>query len=1127
MKEYQRLEQRNKIGLSTTKIRQQKDEAQKDLDDKARAFIEQNIKRKELNELNNVEKFQTNAFGKIRFVNCPASKPAQYIRLANDTDMKHVKMLVEDVWGMLKHKRKPNLVISVIGGAKHFNLHGKKRDAIKEAILAAAKPTNAWLVTEGINMGCSKLIGEIVKEGQYYIKDKDRSLSKMTRGLKAIGICSWGFLAKNEVLVNNENFGRSVLYDSKSSEYSIDNCFKTDNSLSRKTDIRPSLDPNHTHFLLVDNGKKQAIYKRDITKLFYGDFLNLLSSKESKSEERGGLDIPVITLLIEGGTTSIEKLHDSLERKIPCVIMEGSGRAADIVAYALNNTSADKTRDNSTNLEIEKMIKESFPEGKTNTNRRQDIINMIFEIVEHENSKMITIINLNKEEEDRDKKILFALLSTGNFSLKKQMWFTLRCNRADIANELLSNNVCHFDKLKATEKKELMINILKLERVEFLELFVDNDYSFNEFLDVPVLKELYNTSAADHPEIKKLFQKHTDLTEGETICLEHVHQFIKVFMWDHRFKPYENDKSGSGSVWFGKFESGLDHLFDPENQKEIEEKIDDPDFELFIWAVLSNKPELAEFFLTRTKQPLLSLLFAAAYHKRRFSTSNRSNSYMLQDKANDIMEIAFEHDADIALALLDKKYPRFGGETLKSIALNANLKNFLANSPCKESIRSQWRRGFSKINSVASIFAIFLPILVLIPWSPWTPLFKFLRLGDVDGSELKPWQKIFVFYRAPIVKYICHVISSIFLLLLYSFVALFYFGWEYNRYDSSLFLLISIYMIYEIREVFNNKCSTFRGKLKNHFAQFWNKLDLAIYLIFIGSFVLKQFLVTFMVARGLFAINGFLLYVRLLRVYHISFSLGPKLIIFQKMMPHLKTFLVLIIVFILGYGMASQALITPGAKFRRDYIGNFSLVNDILFVPYWQMYGELNLDLIDDELEAGDARPQTRSLKTSLKCTEEDISGGYCEDFTRYNYAVKAMLGVYMLIGNVMLLNMLIAIFSHIFEKVEKYAKTVWWYELYFLVDEYDQMPGLGPIFFPFELVYKIIMGLRELCFCTKKGENIDEEKDFESQSYFTEKFELFEKDSLNTYMKRQAEKHEAHFETKVMKKVEKLIKMK
>ena len=42
--------------------------------------------------------------------------------------------------------------------------------------------------------------------------------------------------------------------------------------------------------------------------------------------------------------------------------MEGSGRAADIVAYALNNKFA-KTKD-TTDQEIKKMIHESFKEGK-------------------------------------------------------------------------------------------------------------------------------------------------------------------------------------------------------------------------------------------------------------------------------------------------------------------------------------------------------------------------------------------------------------------------------------------------------------------------------------------------------------------------------------------------------------------------------------------------------------------------------------------------------------------------------------------------------------------------------------------------------------------------------------------
>ena len=220
IREYKWIELRNRIGLSTSKIRNKKDDEKSQLDNEATVYIQNHIKMKESYEEGIIQELQTNAFGKLKFVNCPVDKPAQYLRLADNTDMKHIMKLIEEIWGMLKHKRKPNLAISVVGGTKHLSLNGKKREALKKAILAAAQPTNAWFVTEGINMGCSKLIGEIVKEGQFYIKCKeDKSLTNMTRGLKAIGICSWQFTAKQESLVNKDNLRRTVSYDSKYSDY--------------------------------------------------------------------------------------------------------------------------------------------------------------------------------------------------------------------------------------------------------------------------------------------------------------------------------------------------------------------------------------------------------------------------------------------------------------------------------------------------------------------------------------------------------------------------------------------------------------------------------------------------------------------------------------------------------------------------------------------------------------------------------------------------------------------------------------------------------------------------------------------------------------------------------------------
>ena len=47
-----------------------------------------------------------------------------------------------------------------------------------------------------------------------------------------------------------------------------------------------------------------------------------------------GLGIPVVLVVVEGGYDAILDCRKSLSQKIPVVICEGTGRAADIIAYA-------------------------------------------------------------------------------------------------------------------------------------------------------------------------------------------------------------------------------------------------------------------------------------------------------------------------------------------------------------------------------------------------------------------------------------------------------------------------------------------------------------------------------------------------------------------------------------------------------------------------------------------------------------------------------------------------------------------------------------------------------------------------------------------------------------------------
>ena len=49
-----------------------------------------------------------------------------------------------------------------------------------------------------------KLVGDAVRQGQFYIQDKGNQ--SMSRGLKLIGLTSWGYVKNNMNLINTGGF---------------------------------------------------------------------------------------------------------------------------------------------------------------------------------------------------------------------------------------------------------------------------------------------------------------------------------------------------------------------------------------------------------------------------------------------------------------------------------------------------------------------------------------------------------------------------------------------------------------------------------------------------------------------------------------------------------------------------------------------------------------------------------------------------------------------------------------------------------------------------------------------------------------------------------------------------------
>ena len=89
-----------------------------------------------------------------------------------------------------------------------------------------------------------KLVGDAVRQGQFYIQDKGNQ--SMSRGLKLIGLTSWGYVKNNMNLINTDpNTLHSGKYNS--------------NLEIRKGDNVP-LNGDHTHFLLIDDGSRYRFF---------------------------------------------------------------------------------------------------------------------------------------------------------------------------------------------------------------------------------------------------------------------------------------------------------------------------------------------------------------------------------------------------------------------------------------------------------------------------------------------------------------------------------------------------------------------------------------------------------------------------------------------------------------------------------------------------------------------------------------------------------------------------------------------------------------------------------------------------------------------------------------------------
>uniref|UniRef100_A0A8B9IJ36 non-specific serine/threonine protein kinase n=1 Tax=Anser cygnoides TaxID=8845 RepID=A0A8B9IJ36_ANSCY len=977
------------------------------------------------------EQTSTDAYGVINFQGGSHSYRAKYVRLSYDTKPEAILQLMLKEWQM----ELPKLVISVHGGMQKFELHPRIKQLLGKGLIKAAVTTGAWIITGGVNTGVAKHVGDALRE----------HASRSSRKICTIGIAPWGVIENRNDLV-----GRDVVAP-----------YQTLLNPLSKLNVLNNL---HSHFILVDDGTvgkygAEVKLRRELEKT-----INL-----QRIHARIGQGVPVVALVFEGGPNVILTVLDFLQESppVPVVVCEGTGRAADILAYVHKQTE----------------------EGG---------LFSLFYCFEQ-----ITVFHIGSDEhQDIDVAILTALLKGTNASAFDQLVLTLAWDRVDIAK----NHVFVYgQQWLVGSLEQAMLDALVMDRVAFVKLLIENGVSMHKFLTIPRLEELYNTKQGPtNPTLFHLVRdvKQGNLPPGYKINLIDVGLVIEYLMGGtyrctytrKRFRAIYNSLSGNNRVcssWimehmckshesFGNRADKREKMrhnhfiktaqpYKPKGKKKRTKDeivdIDDPETrrfayplnELLLWAVLMKRQKMALFFWQHGEESMAKALVACKVYRSMAYEAKQSDlvddtSEELKQYSNEfgqlaveLLEQSFRQDETMAMKLLTYELKNWSNSTCLKLAVSSRLRPFVAHTCTQMLLSDMWmgRLNMRKNSWYKVILSILLPPAILlleyktkaemshIPQSQdahqmamddsennfqTAEVFKEVRILDSTSEKhdmetpAKPkrlpiTQKFYAFYHAPIVKFWFNTLAYLGFLMLYTFVVLVKMEELPSVQEWIVIAYIFTSAIEKIREIFMSEAGKINQKIKVWFSDYFNISDtVAIVTFFIGENYV------FVAGRITYCLNIIFWYVRLLDFLAVNQQAGPYVMMIGKMVANMFYIVVIMALVLLSFGVPRKAILYPNEA------PSWTLARDIVFHPYWMIFGEVYAYEIDVAHLCGPGTWLTPFLQA-----------------------------VYLFVQYIIMVNLLIAFFNNVYLQVKAISNIVWKYQRYHFIMAYHEKPVLPP----------------------------------------------------------------------------------
>uniref|UniRef100_A0AAX7TE39 Transient receptor potential cation channel, subfamily M, member 1a n=1 Tax=Astatotilapia calliptera TaxID=8154 RepID=A0AAX7TE39_ASTCA len=679
--------------------------------------------------------------------------------------------------------------------------------------------------------------------------------------------------------------------------------------------------------------------------------------------------------------------------------------------------------------------------------------------------------------------------------------------------------------------EQAMMDALVLDRVDFVKLLIENGVNIHHFLTIPRLEELYNTKLGPANTLHFLVRdvKKGNLPPDYQITLIDIGLVLEFLMGGayrckytrKSFRTLYNNLYGLKRPKALKLLGMEDDEPRPKGkgkknkkkEEEVDIDVDDPEVsrfqypfhELMVWAVLMKRQKMALFLWQRGEEAMAKALVACKLYKAMAHESSQSelvddiyqdlenNSKDFGQLAYELLDQSYKHDEQVAMKLLTYELKNWSNSTCLKLAVAAKHRDFIAHTCSQMLLTDMWmgclRMG--KSNSLKVILGIIFPPAIM--------LLDF-RLGDeaphhsskgsndgktkddkksnkdaasnVDatskkgdeeenesdkkhGKRVPIGRKIYEFYNAPFTKFWFNTISYLVYLMLYNYIILV----KMERWPSLQEWIVVSYIVTLGLEKFRQILMSEPGKLKQKInvwlEDYWNITDLVAISVFIFGFLLRLEPEPYMgYGRVIYCVDIIFWYIRVLDIFGVNKYLGPYVMMIGKMMIDMLYFVVIMLVVLMSFGVARQAILHP------DEEPTWRLARNIFYMPYWMIYGEVFADSID-----------LYAMEINPPCGENlyDEDGKKLPPCIPGAWLTPAIMACYLLVANILLVNLLIAVFNNTFFEVKSISNQVWKFQRYQLIMTFHDRPILPPPLIIFPHIYIVLKRL--CCHCRRRAE--------------------------------------------------------